>query len=396
MPQVVVPPPLASAVAQLPPPPLPGALYQVQKYEQNQSRLGFWIKTFLALSGTALLLLILLLAGLLNGGLAGVAAAFFALLPVPLYLALVLYLDRFEPEPRSYLAGLFVYGALVAFPLSSGLQSLLGGPILDAFPTGDYRLLLLAPWIEECAKASGLFLLFLFRRKEIDGMIDGIIYASMVGLGFALMKNLYFYAEAVQMGMGFAVKSILLRGVVAPFSQPLFSAMVGIGLGLAVRSGDPLKKILYPLGGLGAAIVAHFLWNLPAALPYLPVFLIVYLLFAIPLFGGVVWLLLRSSEEERLVVAAQLQPYSHNGTLTDHEYLDLASPERRVRGLVHAWRKRGFKGWRHLRSFQHVATELAFLRHKTSPEHYQSPGFLRQESTLLSRLQEIRSSAAQS
>lgn len=374
----------------MPPLPQPGTIYEVQRYEKNQSNLGLWIKTFVALTTLGIFLLILVFLGLINGGLAGLVAAFFALLPVPIYITLVLYLDRFEPEPRSYLISLFLYGAVVAFPVSAGLQRMLGEPILQAFPSGDYRLLLLSPWIEECAKAAGLFVLFLFRRREIDGVIDGIIYASMVGLGFALMKNLYFYAEAAQMGLGFAVKSILLRGVIAPFSQPLFSAMVGIGLGMAVRSSDPIKKILYPLGGLLAAIIAHFLWNLPAALPYLPVFLIVYLLFAVPLFGGVLWLIARSSEEERLVVATQLKPYTKTGNLTEAEYLSLASPERRLRGLLTGWRSGGLKEWQRTRNFQHAATELAFLRQKTSPEHHTSALFLKQESTLLEKIRGLR------
>ena len=46
---------------------------------------------------------------------------------------------------------------------------------------------------------KGLVLLglFKFRRTELDGLTDGIIYASMVGLGFAMSENVSYYLAAL-------------------------------------------------------------------------------------------------------------------------------------------------------------------------------------------------------
>lgn len=38
-------------------------------------------------------------------------------------------------------------------------------------------------WIEELIKAAALLGLFLWQRNEFDNTVDGIIYATMVGLG---------------------------------------------------------------------------------------------------------------------------------------------------------------------------------------------------------------------
>ena len=49
---------------------------------------------------------------------------------------------------------------------------------------------------------NGLVLLALLasRRTEIDGVEDGVVYGSMVGLGFALVANVYAYAVAWNAG----------------------------------------------------------------------------------------------------------------------------------------------------------------------------------------------------
>jgi RsiW-degrading membrane proteinase PrsW (M82 family) len=38
-----------------------------------------------------------------------------------------------------------------------------------------------------------LVVLFLWKKDEFDGIIDGIVYAGMVGLGFAMTENILYY-----------------------------------------------------------------------------------------------------------------------------------------------------------------------------------------------------------
>ena len=39
-------------------------------------------------------------------------------------------------------------------------------------------------------------LLLFFRRHELDGILDGIVYAGMVGIGFAFTENILYLASA--------------------------------------------------------------------------------------------------------------------------------------------------------------------------------------------------------
>jgi len=54
-----------------------------------------------------------------------------------------------------------------------------------------------APIVEESAKAFILFVLFFWKKDEFDGIVDGIVYAGMVGLGFAMTENILYYGRAV-------------------------------------------------------------------------------------------------------------------------------------------------------------------------------------------------------
>jgi RsiW-degrading membrane proteinase PrsW (M82 family) len=84
--------------------------------------------------------------------------------------------------------------------------------------------------------------LLLFRRREFDGIIDGIVYAGIVAAGFAFTENiLYFgraFGEEAEMG-GSVLFTLILRGVLSPFAHPLFTSMTGIGAGLAANSAAP-------------------------------------------------------------------------------------------------------------------------------------------------------------
>src|SRR5690348_8654412 len=116
-----------------------------------------------------------------------------ALLPVPLLVALVLWMDRLEPEPRSALAFAFGWGAgiaaLTALIVNTADLEYVTMPALGA-TTGEYVAATFgAPIVEETLKGLVLIGLLWRRRAELDGPTDGVIYATMVGLGFAMIEN---------------------------------------------------------------------------------------------------------------------------------------------------------------------------------------------------------------
>jgi protease PrsW len=192
-----------------------------------------------------------------------------ALLPVPLLVALILYLDRLEPEPRALLAGIFGAGAGIAV-----ITALLG----RALHTGVITTPDLEPHASVAVAVSvgaaiggalvaetlnGLVLLALLasRRTEIDGVEDGVVYGSMVGLGFALVANVYAYGVAWNSGAGALAEEFARRGIFGPVFQALFTSLIGIGVAYAAARPAVTSRHLAIVVGWVAAVGLDALWN---------------------------------------------------------------------------------------------------------------------------------------
>src|SRR4030095_11936289 len=108
-------------------------------------------------------LLVLLVIGVETGPGPFILGFITATIPVPLYLALVLWIDRYESEPLWMLATAFFWGALVA-PFFAFFFNTTGG-IIVASITGDlhtgetFSVVISAPIVEELCKA-GILLVF--------------------------------------------------------------------------------------------------------------------------------------------------------------------------------------------------------------------------------------------
>ena len=120
---------------------------------------------------------------------------------MPLLVAVVLWMDRLEPEPRANLAFAFGWGAgiaaLTALIVNTADLEYVTQPALGAV-AGEYVAATFgAPVVEETLKGLVLIGLLWRRRAEIDGPTDGVIYAAMVGLGFAMIENVGYYINAL-------------------------------------------------------------------------------------------------------------------------------------------------------------------------------------------------------
>ena len=167
-------------------------------------------------------------------------------MPVPIYLVLVLWIDRYESEPYWMLATAFFWGALVAVFFAFLINTASGlavAMLTDDVGAGNtFGAVISAPIVEETAKAVILFIFFFWKKDEFDGVIDGIVYAAMVGLGFAMTENIQYYGKAVLQGGGDGLTLVfIMRGAIAPFSHPMFTSLTGIGLGLARQSRNLLR-----------------------------------------------------------------------------------------------------------------------------------------------------------
>ncbi len=54
-----------------------------------------------------------------------------------------------------------------------------------------------APIVEEGAKGLFLVGLLIFRRRELDGVVDGIVYAGLTAAGFAFTENILYLGRAL-------------------------------------------------------------------------------------------------------------------------------------------------------------------------------------------------------
>lgn len=257
-------------------------------------------------------LVTLLMIGAMNTGLPGlVVGMILAVLPVPFYVAMALWVDRYEKEPGWMLAAAFLWGAtgavFFAFIFNS-INAAVFGAVGGQAAAGFGGSVISAPFVEELAKGIALFLFFFWKKDEFDDVIDGVVYAAMVGLGFAMTENVSYYGQALQGGLG---GTFFVRGVLAPFSHPLFTAMTGIGLGLSRETLRKPLKTFAPIAGLATAMALHATWNLSAS--FGAAFLVAYLVIMMPAFFGLLGVVLYAQARERKIIRANLMPYVQSG-----------------------------------------------------------------------------------
>ena len=332
---------------------------------QRRSPLVFTVLVTTALAVGALVMATVLLAAGAPVGL--VIGTVLAAVPVAPLVACYLWLDRYEPEPRGMLVMALAWGAVVATAAALLLQG------LDLFvfrPGQTYAGTVVAPITEEFAKGAFIFLLLAYRRAEFDGILDGIVYAGMIGIGFAFTENILYLTSAYvggpdqPGGLDSAVGLFVVRCLFSPFAHPLFTTFTGIGVGVAVTSRSRAVRFLAPVGGLALAMTAHGLWNAALLTGGGRSAVAEYVFVMVPglvLVGGfALWM--RSREIPLLTTA--LTDCARRGYLDPSDIPWLVSlPARR------AWRARArHRGGRAaetaVRCYQNEAVELAYLHHR--------------------------------
>jgi protease PrsW len=313
-----------------------------------------------------------------------------ALLPIPALLAGVLYLDRLEPEPPGGLVFVFVWGAGVAALIGligkgDGSQ-LLTTPELRSggFAAASLVAVVGVAALEETLKGVALVGLLLLRPQEIDGISDGVVYGSMVGLGFALIENIYYYTQATRFGFSDLATTFLLRGMVSPVCQALFASMIGAGVAYAVTSNR--RRRWWAVGaGWVAAVALHALWNasLTAAVSRLALTYAVLAVIVVILLVAVVL------DRRRMIalIVHYLPAYAPTGIVAETDVSMLSSmPDRRQArhwARLHA----GLAGLRDMAEYQLAATELGLLHRRSDRGLVDVASFTQRRDGLLGGMQ---------
>lgn len=211
---------------------------------------------------------------------AAIIAAFVAFVPATIYILPLIFLDRYDPEPPWALALAFAWGALVAILFSYVVNSLLGAVLGQSFGG-----VISAPIFEEGSKGLGVVLFLIFLRREFDDVLDGIVYAGTIALGFATVENVLYYGHGLLAGGSAALMvSFVMRGIMSPFAHVTFTSMTGIGCGISRETHNRAIKFLAPVLGYFCAVTLHAVWNGMAFLGGGGVFIVGYFILEVPFF----------------------------------------------------------------------------------------------------------------
>lgn len=293
-------------------------------------------------------------------------------LPIPLLVALILYLDRLEPEPRALLAAIFGAGAGIAVITALLGRALHTGVITtpDLEPHASVAVAVSAgaaiggAFVAETLNGLVLLALLASRRTEIDGVEDGVVYGSMVGLGFALVANVYAYALAWNSGAGALAEEFARRGIFGPVFQALFTSLIGLGVAYAAARAAVTSRYLAIVVGWLAAVALDALWNHSvgeggAGLQATYVILIVVL-------AAIVVVVIADRRRVVRLITSFLPDFEDPEVVTVEDIRMLANLRMRRLGRHWARLNLGIAGRQAMTQYQLAATELAMACHRKS------------------------------
>ncbi len=174
----------------------------------------------------------------LEGGSLIVTGLVMALVPALIWLVFFYLQDRLEPEPKRYVVGIFIMGALLAsavgIPLVNDLfrvrEWLYDSPLVQL--AGG---ILVVGFIQEFLKYAAVRYT-LFHSPEFDERIDGVIYGTAVGLGYATMLNIQYVLSNAGVDLSVGV----IRMVITALAQASFAGIVGYFLAQDKFEGKPV------------------------------------------------------------------------------------------------------------------------------------------------------------
>lgn len=201
--------------------------------------------------------------------------ALVALLPALVYLAWVRGAVRYQGKAWGTVLRAFVYGAVFATIVAGILEAVivgLGTSISQRYPAPDFvflngdstagaffLVLVVAPFIEEALKASGVYLY----RGEIRRGADGPVLGASVGLGFGFFETfLYGVGAFVVGGLVAGLALILVRSLSSVVLHGSSTGMFGHGLARSLAGRPGAGSGAYYL----LAVAMHATFNALASL----------------------------------------------------------------------------------------------------------------------------------
>jgi RsiW-degrading membrane proteinase PrsW (M82 family) len=209
----------------------------------TKDRKGLWTSGVVEIGGVlAFSALVAFLAWLIKPRFSGtpliVVGTILALVPATLWMAFFYRQDRLEPEPKRYVIAVFLLGMLlcnaVAIPLVEGLFDVKSWLSTNTW-THIVGSVLVIGMVQEFLKYAAVRY-SVYMTPEFDERIDGVVYGTAAGLGFATVLNVnYVIANGgVDLYMG------VLRMAVTTLAQASFAGVTGYFLGRAKFEVEPV------------------------------------------------------------------------------------------------------------------------------------------------------------
>ena len=166
----------------------------------------------------------------------------------------IIYKDKYEKEPLRYLITCFILGCLTIIPavlLEEYLENFFFVST-DPITTAIHAFFGVA-LPEELLKFLVLRW-YIFRKKDFNEPMDGIVYSVMISMGFATVENIFYVIDS-----GRGVSTALLRMFTAVPAHAIFGIAMGYYAGKAKFDTWNSRSLL--LQGFLVALILHGLYD---------------------------------------------------------------------------------------------------------------------------------------
>ncbi|MEM7111097.1 MAG: PrsW family intramembrane metalloprotease [Chloroflexota bacterium] len=288
-----------------------------------------------------------------------------ALIPALIYVLIIYWFDRYEKEPAWLLTAAFLWGAIPSIIISLIFNTILSIPfvlLVEGATADALAASFIAPPVEETVKGLALIGIFFLWHQEIDSILDGIIYGAMVGMGFAMVENVFYFVEVYNAeGAEAWGVTIFLRAVVFGLNHSLFTSMTGLGIAIARLSKSNLTRFAAPFLGWCLSMFLHFVHN--ASVSFNEALCWIALLSG---WGGVLLtlgIIIATLVQERNWLKKYLAEEVSLGTITADQYERVSSGRKRTAYHRAQFSTGGWSAYRRATRFHHLSSKLAYRKH---------------------------------
>ncbi|MCH2044552.1 MAG: PrsW family glutamic-type intramembrane protease [Saprospiraceae bacterium] len=181
-----------------------------------------------------------------------------SILPAFVICIYIWWRDRHEQEPALMLFVAFIMGSLSTYPALK----------LEEFGVENFYIATSSSVMNSFVFAFGIIAVseelikflflryFIFPRKAYNQPLDGIVYAVVLGMGFAAVENIIYVVYRSD-GFEDALQTAFTRMITAVPAHASFAVVMGFFMGKAKFITKPVSKSLHLLTGLALAICIH-------------------------------------------------------------------------------------------------------------------------------------------